>query len=655
MVISMKKSQSQMFLYLLGIVILSSVFLYEQSLNHRLITLIYLVVLPFILLLSENKIYAVFIGFLTTVFIGVGYFLSDFNGYQIFTHNRILAGITAWLMVCFSIYFKQTLKSEKEAIRRLNAIVENATEGIIVINASGEIIMVNPCATKLFGYQERELIGRKIEYLMPDRYVKGHNLLRSRFLHFPNNRRMSSGLELYAKRKDNSEILVEISLGHFRENDEVQVISFITDITERKLNLDKISQLNEDLEARVHDRTKKLSEAYQIMEKTNLALQKEIAARENAEKNLIKTQDLYEAMARHFPNGVIGILDKDLNYLLVNGTGMQEIELEEANLLEEKVFDNLSPSEKIVLESKLKKALEGETVSFEVIIKENYYNVKAVPLPDKENCKEKILIVITNVTAVKENEMTLIKTLEREKELGKIKTRFVSTASHEFRTPLGTIMTSAYLLKNLNGSSYDPVKDTHIQRINKSVIYLTDILNDFLSLSKLDEEKVEIDYKPLDIYSFLFEIKKEMDLQIPNGLKLKYDHTGVKLLASDKKILKKIVLNLLSNAIKYSKSEGWIQLSSSVKMGYLTLKVQDHGIGIPKDDLPYIFNRFFRAENVSHLQGTGLGLNIVKKHVELLDGIIICSSTINSGSTFTVKIPLKDTLKIEKQTNHKPI
>ncbi len=639
------QSYRQKLLLLAGVVLLISMFVYELRPGHGLITVAYLIALPFILLLSESKKYAILIGILTTLFIGIGFLLSNFSGKPILTNNRILAAIAVWMMVCFSVWYRHSLKNERKAKKYLKAIFENATEGIIVTNSKGDIILINPYALELFGYREAELKGKEIEQLIPDRFANAHHGLRKSFSDSPRNRSMGAGMELFAKRKDNTEFPAEISLGHFNADNELLVIVFIMDITERKEYLLKTQQLNKELEARVQDRTKKLSEAYQIMENTNTELQKEITARETAEQNLLDTQRLYEAMARHFPNGIIGIMNRDLKYLLVNGTGMQEMGLGETHLLEEKVFEDLFSSENIAAETELKRGFEGEAVSFEVVINNNYYNVKAVPIQESKRMIDKILIVITNVTAEKRNELALMKNLETEKELGKLKSRFVSTASHEFRTPLSTIMTSAYLLENYTGEDFNQAKETHILRIKKSVNNLTDILNDFLSLSQLEEGKVEANYSLIDIHSFLLDLKKEMDLQIQANQILDYEHTGISIMDTDKKILRNIVLNVLSNAIKYSKKEGLIKFRSSVEVGKLIIKVQDYGIGIPEEELPHIFNRFFRAENASYIQGTGLGLNIVKKYVKLLNGNIYCKSKLNEGSTFTVELPLVTVLK----------
>lgn len=130
-----------------------------------------------------------------------------------------------------------------------------------------------------------------------------------------------------------------------------------------------------------------------------------------------------------------------------------------------------------------------------------------------------------------------------------------------------------------------------------------------------------------------------MSLQKQISQVLEYEHNGVKTIETDKKILRNIVLNVLSNALKYSKEDGLIQISSTVESEKLIIKVQDYGIGIPEEDLPYIFKRFFRANNASYIQGTGLGLNIVKKYVSLLDGVIHCKSKLNEGSVFIIELP----------------
>ncbi|MBW3469540.1 PAS domain-containing sensor histidine kinase [Arthrospiribacter ruber] len=639
MMVLIRHKKRKKLVLLAGVLMLSGFFIYELFPGNKLITLSYLIVLPFILLALESKKEACFIGLITTVFIAVGYLNSDFNGKAFLTNNRLLAGVNVWVIVCLGIYIKQTLRNEKTARNHLNAIFENSTEGIIVVNPKGEIIMINSQAIKIFGYQEQELKAKIIDQFILERFSNNHDLLRTRFHQFPHHRNKDKVLELGANRKDGTGFISEVSMANFFGNDGLMTIVFVNDITDRKNDLKKIRQLNEELEIRVLDRTKKLTDAFSNLEKMNSDLQREILAREKAEKRLIESHKLYKAMAKHFPSGIIGIVDKNLKHLLVTEEDSLEIKLQDKYLLDGKIFTLMNPVEKQKLNLELKKAFLGKTISLEIAVEENFYNLKAVPLPKENQIIDKALIVISDFTNIKKNELELKKNLEREKELGIIKTRFISTASHEFRTPLATILTSAYLLKTFSGEALNQLKLMHLNRISKSVNDLTDILDDFLSLSKLEEGKVKVEYVQIELDTFLKEIVKEMELQVKNHQVLDYKHKGEKYWLTDKKILRNIVVNLLSNAIKYSHPHSSIKFSSSILPGKLTLTFHDKGLGIPAKDLPLIFERFFRAENVSHIQGTGLGLNIVKKFIELMGGTINIKSKENIGSTFSVLLP----------------
>lgn len=242
---------------------------------------------------------------------------------------------------------------------------------------------------------------------------------------------------------------------------------------------------------------------------------------------------------------------------------------------------------------------------------------------------------------VKERTLELTQSLEREKELNEMKSRFVSIASHEFRTPLSTIMTSISLIGAYNKDGQEDKRKKHIDRINSAVNNLTNILNDYLSLDKLGQGKVEIIKESFDIHRFASEIVEEVNGLLKPGQHIVVLHQGDKVVFQDKKILKNMFLNLLSNAIKYSGEEQEILLSIEVSNNYVIIQVKDHGIGIPKEEQKNLFTKFFRAKNASNIQGTGLGLYIVSKYVELLDGVIGFSSIPDHGTTFTIEFPNK--------------
>lgn len=230
--------------------------------------------------------------------------------------------------------------------------------------------------------------------------------------------------------------------------------------------------------------------------------------------------------------------------------------------------------------------------------------------------------------------------LEEEKELNELKSRFVSMASHEFRTPLTSILTSATLIAKYTNEATQPKRMKHVHRIQSSVRNLTNILNDFLSLSRLEEGKISHHPIHFNLCPSIEGVIEEVEAMVKSEQKIVYQHFGqTDSVFLDEKLLHNILSNLLSNAIKYSNEGQTIDLSSSVTEQSTTIKVQDYGIGIPPKDQIRLFRRFFRAENVANIQGTGLGLNIVKRYLKLMGGTITFESELGKGTTFTVVFP----------------
>lgn len=241
---------------------------------------------------------------------------------------------------------------------------------------------------------------------------------------------------------------------------------------------------------------------------------------------------------------------------------------------------------------------------------------------------------------VKMRTLELTNALEREQAINEMKTRFVSFASHELRTPLSAILSSISLIKIYKEPEQEEKRLKHANRISSSVKNLTEILNDFLSLAQLEKGIFEVERNVINLPDFLGIIVEEMDAIVnKKNQRIKYHHDGETVIEQPKKILKNILFNLLSNASKYSPEEKEIQLTSSVADNKVSIIVKDHGIGIPIEDQNKLFGEFFRAGNVGNTQGTGLGLCIVKKYVELLDGNISFISNPNEGTTFTIEFP----------------
>jgi PAS domain S-box-containing protein len=241
---------------------------------------------------------------------------------------------------------------------------------------------------------------------------------------------------------------------------------------------------------------------------------------------------------------------------------------------------------------------------------------------------------------LEESQHKLVQALSKEKELGELKSRFVSMASHEFRTPLSMILSSAELLgMYLERERYDKF-EKNITRIKSSVNNLTNILNDFLSLEKLEAGKIGIQNKLIKLSEFTQELHEEIQPILREDQQLIIDNQSIATIHSDPHLLKNILINLISNAIKYSVNGTDVQLNITKSDTTINLAIIDHGIGIPDEDKVHMFTRFFRASNVENIPGTGLGLTIVRRYLDLLKGKINFKSEYGKGSTFVVSFPL---------------
>ena len=246
--------------------------------------------------------------------------------------------------------------------------------------------------------------------------------------------------------------------------------------------------------------------------------------------------------------------------------------------------------------------------------------------------------------------------LEQEKKLNELKSRFVTMASHEFRTPLASILSSSELLEHYSHKWTEEKKLNHLHRIQSSVKHMTELLNDVLLLGKADAGKLELNPSQINLTQFCQELVEELQLNIQThqivfqlenylhtddnvGRDLGTTENRGNLIYMDEKMLRHILNNLLSNAIKYSPDRDKVVLNLICQAKQAIFQVRDFGIGIPPSEQDRLFDSFHRANNVGSISGTGLGLSIVKRSVDLHGGTIAIDSQIGVGSTFTVTLP----------------
>lgn len=287
-----------------------------------------------------------------------------------------------------------------------------------------------------------------------------------------------------------------------------------------------------------------------------------------------------------------------------------------------------------------RKKLEEYTSELELKVKKRTSELEHMNLGLQSQIQERKLAeqaLQQSLADLRKAEKEILNSLEKEKELGELKSRFVSTASHEFRTPLTTVLSSANLIAKYTRADQQMAREKHVNRIRKSVQNLTAILNDFLSLEKLESGAQKATMEEIPVQELINEVIEEMSVSLKSGQEIAYKASQC-IVYTDIHIVKNILINLISNACKYSDENTTISIATTPG-DTCQIHIQDQGMGIPKAEQKNLFDRFFRAHNASNVQGTGLGLHIVKRYADLIGAKIHFESEEGKGSTFTLELP----------------
>jgi len=256
-------------------------------------------------------------------------------------------------------------------------------------------------------------------------------------------------------------------------------------------------------------------------------------------------------------------------------------------------------------------------------------------LRDKNRCLQ------SEITERQRLEEELRNALMKEKELSDLKSNIISVVSHEYRTPLATILSSTELLENYSHKWDQEKRQRHFKRIEYSVHHLTQLVNDVLIISKAEAGKLDFNPVPLELVEFCYQLVEELQLTASTQHNISFlcQTSSIKA-CLDEKLLRQFLTNLLSNAIKYSPNGGDVQLELECKADVAIFRIRDQGIGIPLKDQNQLFEAFHRSSNVGTISGTGLGLAIVKKCIDIHNGQIVVESEVGTGTTFIITIPL---------------
>lgn len=524
------------------------------------------------------------------------------------------------------------------------AFFELASLGILMVNKRGEIATANPFILNEFGYTKNELIGKKIEQLIPPRFHHKHIEHRNKFMQAPNDHIVGAGRDLIALKKDGTEFPVELSLGHYPSDGDKYVIAFVNNISLRKNSELALKKLNNELESIVEERTAVLQKTLTQLETSKAELQKVVAF----QKALL---DKAGAMIISIDvNGIIQTFnpeaEKELGYKADELIGKHTpLIYTDAQLLHQRI-KNISPDWKT--DVPLSNELFQLNKTHAILIEEDewiFVRKDGTKFPSKVNITAMrneddgiigYVAVAFDITRIKKFEEDLQQALEKEKELSELKSRFVSMASHEFRTPLSTVLSSSYLIEKYTSTADQPKREKHLQRIVSSVNMLSDILNDFLSVGKIEEGKMQVRYSQFNIKDLIITVVGDMKSSLKKKQKIWYHHEGCQVITLDPSLLKHIVMNLISNASKFSAEGKPIDIKTVVQNDQFIFLIKDQGMGISKEDQQHLMERFFRGTNAANIQGTGLGLHIVSKYSELMNGTVQCNSELEKGTAFII-------------------
>ncbi|MGK7953623.1 MAG: PAS domain S-box protein [Xenococcaceae cyanobacterium] len=500
-------------------------------------------------------------------------------------------------------------KRQAEQVRLLQSVVVNTNDAILIteaepINDPGpRILYVNQAFTRMTGYTLEEVLGKT------PRILQGAKSSRAKLdkVRAALSRWKPITVELINYRKDGSEFWVEFSV------------------------------------VPVADQTGRYTHW--------ISVQRDITQRKRTEEALRRSEERFRRVVENALD-IITILDPDGTIHYESPSVEKVLGYPLGELMGKNFFAYIHPDDVANacqgITNAIQASLTTRPIEFRCQHQDgSWRTLEAIAQQFIEDAPQRRIMVNSRDITERKRLDEVRMALEREKDLSILKTRFFSMASHEFRTPLSTVLAAAQLLENSPNVSHNREKWLrNLNRIQDSVKHMVQLLDDILTINRAETGKLEFNPEPLNLEQFCRQFVEEMQLSTGTEHNLKFACQGEQTYAClDKKLLRSILANLLSNAIKYSPQGGQILFSLNFESDNITMQIRDRGVGISAEDQKQLFEPFYRGKNVRQIPGTGLGLVVVKKCVDLHGGNMAIASELGRGTTVTIKLPLRGCTK----------